>query len=134
MSFIPTRGRHRSPWTAFTSGLAVVALAVPLAWAENPKKPTFEENIAPLLKERCWKCHAGAEPKNGLRLTSRREMLVGGKSGPAIRIAAAESSVLWVKIASNAMPAGGPPLSAEEKGLLRTWINDGAPAADAGDP
>src|SRR5262249_1820943 len=80
----------------------------------------------------CWKCHAGAEPQNGLRLTTRSEILRGGKSGPAIRIYAAESSLLWEKIAGNEMPAGGPPLTAQQKGLLRTWINSGATGADVG--
>ena len=73
-----------------SSGLLVALLAGP---AGAQTKLAFEKDIAPLLKERCWKCHAGAEPKNGLRLTSRKEMLVGGKSGAAIRINAAESSL-----------------------------------------
>ena len=77
-----------------------------LAWvaaAQNAARPTFEEKVLPILKDRCFKCHAGAEPKNGLKLTSRREILGGGKSGPAIRINAAESSLLWIKIAGDAM-------------------------------
>jgi hypothetical protein len=115
--------------------LAIFALLATVARAETPAKPSFEDKVLPILKDRCFKCHAGAEPKNGLKLTSRREILTGGKSGPAIRINAAESSLLWIKIAGDSMPKGGPPLTAEEKGILRTWINDGAPstAADAGD-
>ena len=104
-------------------------------WAEEPKKPepvTFEGRITAIFKERCWKCHAGAEPKQNLRLTSRQELLKGGEGGPAIRIAAAESSLLWAKIAADEMPAGGPPLSKEDKAIIRTWINDGAKGADAG--
>ncbi len=105
--------------------------------AEEPKKATpkitFEEHVLPILKARCVKCHAGAEPAQGLRLTTRREILRGGKSGPAMRIAAAESSLLWEKLASNEMPKGGPALSAAEKGIIRSWINDGAAATDATD-
>lgn len=94
-------------------------------------KITFEVHVLPILKARCVKCHAGAEPAGGLRLTTRREILRGGKSGPAMRIAAAESSLLWEKVASNEMPKGGPPLTADEKGAIRSWINDGAAAAGA---
>ena len=47
-----------------------------------------------------------------------------------MRIAAAESSLLWEKLASDEMPKGGPPLSAEEKGVIRAWINDGASSTD----
>lgn len=89
-------------------------------------KVSFEEHVLPILKARCVRCHAGAEPEQGLRLTTTREILRGGKSGPAIRIAAAESSLLWEKLASNEMPKGGPALSAAEKGIIRSWINDGA--------
>ncbi len=105
--------------------------------AEEPKKEkakiTFEEHVLPIFKARCVKCHAGAEPAQGLRLTTRRELLHGGKSGPAMRIAAAESSLLWEKLASNEMPKGGPALSAEEKGVIRSWINDGAASTHATD-
>ena len=63
--------------------------------AEDPKPAaptiTFESQVLPILKARCVKCHAGAEPAQGLRLTTRREILRGGKSGPAMRISAAES-------------------------------------------
>lgn len=94
------------------------------AGQEKPKV-TFEDHVLPILKTRCLKCHAGAEPAGELLLTTRREILRGGKSGPAIRVAAAESSLFWEKLTSNEMPKGGPALSAEEKGVIRTWINEG---------
>jgi hypothetical protein len=113
------------------SAASLMLVSQPLVVSEDASaKPDpaviFESGVLPVLRERCWKCHAGAEPQNGLRLTARNELFRGGKSGPAVRIAAAESSLLWEKIASNEMPAGGPPLSAEEKGIIRTWINEGA--------
>ena len=105
--------------------------------AEEPKKVqpkiSFEEQVLPLFKAHCVQCHAGAEPKKGLRLTTRREILSGGRSGPAIRIAAAESSLLWEKLVSNEMPKDGPPLTADEKGIIRAWINEGATGADSQD-
>src|SRR5690242_20044378 len=113
----------RAHWRPLGSTLLALAALTSPGWAQNTPKPTFEDKVLPILKDRCFKCHAGAEPKNGLKLSSRREILAGGKSGPAIRINAAESSLLWIKIAGDAMPQGGPPLTAEEKGILRTWIN-----------
>jgi len=96
-------------------------------------KPRFESEIQPLLKARCSSCHAAEQAKGGLRLERRSDLLKGGDSGPAIRLAAAESSLIWEKLAANEMPQGGPPLTAAEKGLLRQWINDGAPG-DEPDP
>jgi len=102
------------------------------AGKETPKV-TFEDHVLPILKTRCLKCHAGAEPAGELLLTTRREILRGGKSGPAIRVAAAESSLFWEKLTSNEMPKGGPALSAEEKGVIRTWINEGAASTTESD-
>jgi hypothetical protein len=127
-----TRGCSRSAFVALLLSLLWCPIA---ARADEPKKDqpkiTFEEHVLPIFKARCVKCHAGAEPAHDLRLTTRRDVLRGGKSGPALRIAAAESSLLWEKLASNAMPKGGPPLTAEEKGMIRAWINDGALSRDA---
>ena len=118
-------------------GFFLMALSVFLAdiscRADETAKPeaiTFEAHVLPIIKTRCVRCHAGAEPQAGLRLLTRVEILKGGKSGPAIRLNAAESSLLWEKISSNQMPEGGPPLSAKEKGIFRTWINDGAASTD----
>src|SRR5512140_3787772 len=59
-------------------GLAPVGRAAD----EPPKAPpkiTFEDHVLPIFKARCVRCHAGAEPANQLRLTTRREILRGGK-------------------------------------------------------
>jgi len=135
-------GRSQNQTGRLTNSLCL-AVAGALLWAgsacaaDGTAKPnakiTFEDQILPILKTRCIRCHAGAEPEQGLRLTTRRDILRGGKSGPAMRLKAAESSLLWEKIAGNAMPQGGPPLSNEEKGLIRSWINDGAPSANPAD-
>ncbi|MBM4004726.1 MAG: DUF1553 domain-containing protein [Planctomycetes bacterium] len=125
------------PFVAHISWLLVALTAIPVLAADPPAEPAakldFESRVLPILKARCVRCHAGAEPANGLKLTSRKEILAGGKSGPAIRVAAAESSLIWEKLTSNQMPKDGPPLTIEEKGIIRAWINEGAISADADD-
>lgn len=125
---------------ASCSALILGILSSPSAVGRDTEEPgkvktkiTFEEHVLPIFKARCVKCHAGAEPSQGLRLTTRRDILRGGQSGPAMRIAAAESSLLWEKLASNEMPKDGPALSPDEKGLIRSWINDGATSINATD-
>ena len=86
----------------------------------------FDDDILPIFKARCVQCHAGAEPKAGLNLTLPSALLKGGDNGAAVRIGAAEFSLLYEKIASNEMPATEVKLTAEEKGIIRKWINDGA--------
>ncbi|MDA1049659.1 MAG: PSD1 and planctomycete cytochrome C domain-containing protein [Planctomycetota bacterium] len=95
-----------------------------LAAAED--KPTFESHVLPILKAKCLSCHSGEQPKAGLDLSTRRSVMLGGKSGGAVRRAAAESSLLWERIAAGEMPPKGTKLTAEEKGIIRAWINDGA--------
>ncbi len=87
---------------------------------------TFEKSILPIVKAKCIRCHAGVEPKAGLNLTSPSSLLTGGKSGAAIRIRAAEFSLLYEKVSSGAMPPVGQKLTAKEKALIRKWINAGA--------
>src|SRR6185312_4585660 len=44
----------------------------------------FVKHVRPLLQEKCAGCHGPALQSNGLRLTSRDALLMGGKRGPAI--------------------------------------------------
>jgi hypothetical protein len=91
-----------------------------------PDKLTFEKDVLPIFRTKCIRCHAGVEPKAGLNLTMPSSLLSGGKSGAAIRIRAAEFSLLYEKVTSGEMPPVGQKLTDDEKGLIRKWINDGA--------
>jgi len=99
--------------------------------AKNKKVAlTYEKDILPIFRAKCFRCHAGVEPKGGLNLSQPSALLVGGDSGAAIRISAAESSLIYEKVTSGEMPAAGQKLTAEEKGIIRTWINNGAKGID----
>ena len=43
----------------------------------------FESNIRPVLAQQCFACHTNTK-SGGLRLDSMKDMLAGGKSGPAV--------------------------------------------------
>lgn len=112
----------RLPIFVLATSLCCAAVA-----AENaPDQLEFEKDILPIFKAKCIRCHAGVEPKAGLNLTSPSSLLSGGQSGSALRIRAAEFSLLYEKISSEEMPPVGQKLTAREKGLIRKWINDGA--------
>ncbi|MFM7865023.1 MAG: c-type cytochrome domain-containing protein, partial [Planctomycetaceae bacterium] len=118
-----------------TGILSLSSLAAPLQADESQPALTFDRDILPIFRDKCIRCHAGVEPKASLNLTSPSSLLNGGKSGPALRIGAAEFSLLYEKVASGSMPPVGQQLTAAEKGRLRKWINDGAAgisSADAG--
>jgi hypothetical protein len=65
--------------------LALAGNAVVAADPFDPQALAFFENqIRPLLIERCHKCHGDIDkPKGGLKLTSRAAVLSGGDTGPA---------------------------------------------------
>ncbi len=137
---------------------------------------TFVNDIQPLLKESCVRCHGEERPKAGLKLTSLENVLKGGKDGKVIAPGDSKNSVLVVAVAriddDLAMPpkrGGGPgprgpggpggpgfggppsdpkaphsntnlppgrqnrgfgsppkPLTPEQVGLVRAWIDQGA--------
>ena len=120
----------------------LAALALSLSWngpttaADKTRPPgsrlaTFEKTVLPILKARCTGCHSGSKPKAGLDLSTRRGVLAGNAQGAVVRLNAAESSRLWGVLASNRMPPKGPKLTAAQKGVIRTRINEGAPGEKA---
>ncbi len=87
----------------------------------------MEQDVQPLLKARCIKCHGPIKPKAKLNLSGPRSLARGGESGPAVEPGSLEQSVLWDRIATGEMPPNrDEPLSSTEKVLIRRWIEQGA--------
>ncbi len=104
---------------------------------------SFAEDIQPILESSCLRCHGGVKPKGGLRLDTRDAALRGGASGPAILPGRSAESRLIHAVArldaeTQMPPAGkGEPLTAEQVGKLRAWIEQGVKwdeAASSGQP
>src|SRR5260370_22781459 len=51
----------------------------------SPQGPLAKEAIG-ILQQSCVSCHSGANPTGNLRLTSRKDLLKGGTSGPAVSL------------------------------------------------
>lgn len=89
----------------------------------------FTRQVAPLLRERCFRCHEGRDAKAGTRLDLRDELL--GKTGqsPLVVVGnSAASRLIQVVSGSDAklkMPPEGAALSREEIGVLKKWIDEG---------
>ncbi len=86
----------------------------------------FETGIAPLLAKHCLECHDTPSREGGLDLSRKVAAFAGGENGPAIVSGKSADSLLWQRVASDEMPAERDPLSAEEKNLLRKWLDEGA--------
>jgi hypothetical protein len=111
--------------------VALLTFAAPLAAGDNVD---FGRDIQPILAERCFRCHGPKKQEGGLRLDVRRRAMVGGDSGPVIVARAAPRSDLLARITSadiaRRMPPAGERLTAKQIGLLKAWIENGAPWPD----
>ena len=90
----------------------------------------YEEQVRPILKAHCFKCHSAAagEAKGGLRLDRRVAVLKGGDTGPAAAPQDPESSLLVeaINYRSYEMPPSGK-LAAAEIATLTRWVELGVP-------
>jgi mono/diheme cytochrome c family protein len=88
----------------------------------------FENDVLPVLKENCLKCHSGEFPKAGLNLTTREGILEGGESGPAVDMDDPEESYLIsaVKYEGWQMPPTGQ-MSEAQTGAIVRWVREGLP-------
>lgn len=94
----------------------------------------FVTDIRPILERSCLRCHGPERPRSGLRLDTREGILAGGDGGPVVVLSNSAASRLIHAVARSPqisedlwMPPEGraPPLTAEEIGLLRAWIDQG---------
>ena len=90
----------------------------------------FEKEIKPLFEATCIKCHAKGKDKGGLSIETRESFLKGGDTGVAA-VAGKSAQSLIVEAVSGldpetAMPKKGTKWTAEQVGLLRAWIDQGA--------
>ena len=92
---------------------------------------SFEQDIHPLLASRCFACHGGDRAQGRFSMATREAILDGGASGSAVELGDSAKSYLIELVAGLdpdlPMPPDGPPLSDEEVGKLRRWIDDGLP-------
>src|SRR6266542_2506445 len=91
----------------------------------------FAKEIKPIFEASCIKCHGRGRTKGDLSIESRETLLKGGESGPSIVPGASVESHLVELVAGldpdNVMPQKGKRLTPEQIGLLRAWIDQGAP-------
>lgn len=91
--------------------------------ATQANEKFFEGKVTTILTQRCLECHDSATNKGDLDLSKKLAshfsdgILVAGKSS---------ESLLWESIENDEMPHKRDPLTAEEKAIIRDWIDGGA--------
>jgi len=89
----------------------------------------YTEHVKPILAAKCFGCHGAKQQQSGLRLDLRQNALRGGDYGTVIEPGNSAKSKLILRVtgpdAGLQMPPTGP-LTSEEIGILRAWIDQGA--------
>ncbi len=102
-------------------------LAKPKAIVKKESTPEhFETKIAAIISTHCLDCHDSASKEGQLDLSRKKEAFKGGENGPVIIPGNSAKSSFWDLVKSDEMPQDHPPLSAQEKQLLKKWIDAGA--------
>jgi hypothetical protein len=87
--------------------------------------------LEPLFVERCYDCHGEKKQESGFRADSRAALLKGGDNGPSFIVGKSAESILVQVLADThadiaAMPKKKEKFTAEQIGLVRAWIDQGA--------
>src|SRR5579875_1767429 len=116
-------------------GLLLIAS---MAHAQSEAETFFETRIRPVLAGTCFQCHGGNKVHAGLRVDTRRALLRGGKSGPAVAPGAPDHSLLIQALRHTAqseikMPPNQKLPDSTIADFVR-WVKEGAvwPAAASG--
>jgi hypothetical protein len=100
--------------------------------AATQKDVTFAKDIKPMLEKACFKCHGEEKQKAKLRVDSVEGIKKGSENGEIIVVGnSAKSSMVHTVaglVEDMMMPPEdkGDPLTKEQIGLLRAWIDQGA--------
>jgi mono/diheme cytochrome c family protein len=97
---------------------------------------TYATDIKPIFDKSCIRCHGAEKPKARLRLDGLEAVLKGGEDGKVILSGNSADSVLVHCVAHAGKPdtfmpppknkANLPPLTSDQIGLIRAWIDQGA--------
>jgi mono/diheme cytochrome c family protein len=104
--------------------------------ASTAQGVTYAKDIKPIFEKSCIKCHGSEKQKGKLRLDSLADTLKGGEDGKVILAGKSAESLLIHNVAhvgdeDQYMPPPDnkdkiPPLTPEQIGTIRAWIDQGA--------
>lgn len=100
------------------------------------KDLTFDKDIKPMFEKSCLNCHGPEKPKSKYRVDSREAAIKGGSSDEAAVVPGKSEKSPMVLFSADLveemeMPPLDkrekyPPLTKEQIGILRAWIDQGA--------
>ncbi len=100
-------------------------------FGDEDSKISFNQDVRPILNEKCLRCHGGVKANGGLSLLFEEDAFANTQSGiPAIKRGSHKKSNLYKRLISEdpefRMPFDSEPLSPEEIEIIVKWIDEGA--------
>lgn len=108
--------------------LPFLVISPPVTYAAE-KKVTYDTDVLPILREKCFACHGPDRRSGGLRLNAYASVMEGGSSGPAVKAGDPEGSLLYELVTHKQephMPPRSPKLPDETLAVIAAWIEGGA--------
>ncbi len=115
--------RHSFRFAALVGVLALAGQAF-----ADPKNPTFDDDVLPVLKQHCVGCHSNDKQKGGLNLATFAAMKAGGSSGDVVKPGDPDKSRLYSltnHTEEPKMPPKGDKIPAAQLDTLKLWIEQG---------
>src|SRR5215216_5412250 len=112
---------------ACTAGFVLFMQVVAARAAEE--KVTYDDQLAPILRQRCSSCHNSNAKKGDLDVTNYPGLMRGGSSGAAIEPGDPDTSHLFLLVTRQSepfMPQKADKLPDNEIDIIRRWIKGGA--------
>src|SRR6476620_2712881 len=121
----------------FCSVLPLVVLASPATGADIAKLPPpadrkidYVKHVQPIFANACYSCHGDKKQQSGFRLDRKADAFKGAEiAKPIMPGKSAESPLIHYVAGVDEdvkMPPEGDMLTAEQVGILRAWIDQGA--------
>ncbi len=123
---------HSTPSGAIALALLVGAIAPAVTEAADAKgksKVTYQDQVAPIFRQRCNTCHNADKQKGGLTLETFTGAMQGGGSGKVVEPGDPDSSTLLQLVMHKdepKMPPMSPKIPDAEIDVIRSWIEGGA--------
>jgi mono/diheme cytochrome c family protein len=118
---------------AFAASAQDAAPAGTLPPASIKTGVTYDTDIKPIFTASCGKCHGDTKPRGGITLTTLEGVLKGGTDGTILTVGDSSKGSLVNAVAHIGDPGsfmpkgkGATPLTPEQIGLIRAWIDQGA--------
>src|SRR5881396_3857887 len=120
-------------WSVCSLSLAGAEADISKLPAAATTQVEFDRDVKPLFEQSCFRCHGPEKPKAHFRLDNRESALKGGENnqddivpGDSAKSKLIHYVARLVEDMEMPPPGKGEPLTPEQVGVVRAWIDQGA--------